>query len=318
MFFLKIRTIFYLITVLIFCLVLLLFWQYSQQKDRLVIANREPQAVLVIDNVSNEPIQPIPLKLELNQNKVKLGDKLFHDPKLSSNNKMSCASCHHLNTGGIDRLVHSIGMRGLPISVNSPTIFNSGFNFKQNWDARSETIEAQIETNLMSKASMGNSDWSEVVSKLKQNSEYASWFKHIYPDGIKPNNIKDAIATFERSLYTPNSRFDQFLRGDEKALSEEEKEGYSYFKAYGCVSCHQGMLLGGNMFQKFGLLGDYFGDRGNITKVDLGRFNVTGYERDQYVFKVPSLRNVLLTAPYFHDGSAKNLEAAIQVMAKYQ
>ena len=309
---------FYLIPILIFCLIVFLFWPYSQRKERLSIATREPLATLVIDTVSNEPIQPIPLKLELNQNKVKLGEKLFNEPKLSSTNKMSCVSCHNLNTGGTDRLAHSIGMSGTANSVNSPTVFNSGFHFKQNWDGRAETLEAQIDSILISNAVMGNSDWSKIVSKLKQNSDYISWFKQLYTDGINSDNIKDALATFERSLYTPNSRFDQFLRGDEKALTQEEKEGYSYFKAYGCVSCHQGMLLGGNMFQKFGLLGDYFGDRGNVNKEDFGRFNVTGDERDRYVFKVPSLRNVLLTSPYFHDGSAKTLEDAIKVMAKYQ
>jgi cytochrome c peroxidase len=229
-----------------------------------------------------------------------------------------------LNTGGTDRLIHSIGIQKqlhFVNSVNSPTVFNSGFNFKQFWDGRAETLEDQVETPLLSDHEMGGKSWLEVVNKLKQSSEYVSWFKQLYSDGITHDNIdniKDAIATFERSLYTPNSRFDQFLRGEQNALTEEEKEGYHRFKSYGCVSCHQGMLLGGNMFQSFGLHGDYFRDRGNVTKADLGRFNVTGDERDRYVFKVPSLRNVVLTSPYFHDGSAATLEEAIKVMAKYQ
>jgi cytochrome c peroxidase len=296
------------------------FWQYSQQSDHLSLVSIASQVTIV----SNEPIEPIPLRLELNESKVKLGEKLFHDSRLSGDNTISCASCHDLNTGGTDRLVNSIGIQKqlhFVNSVNSPTVFNSGFNFKQFWDGRAETLEDQVETPLLSDHEMGGKSWLEVVNKLKQSSEYVSWFKQLYSDGITHDNIdniKDAIATFERSLYTPNSRFDQFLRGEQNALTEEEKEGYHRFKSYGCVSCHQGMLLGGNMFQSFGLHGDYFRDRGNVTKADLGRFNVTGDERDRYVFKVPSLRNVVLTSPYFHDGSAATLEEAIKVMAKYQ
>lgn len=296
------------------------FWQYSQQSDHLSLVSIASQVTIV----SNEPIEPIPLRLELNESKVKLGEKLFHDSRLSGDNTISCASCHDLNTGGTDRLVNSIGIQKqlhFVNSVNSPTVFNSGFNFKQFWDGRTETLEDQVETPLLSDHEMGGKSWPEVVNKLKQSSEYVSWFKQLYSDGITSDNIdniKDAIATFERSLYTPNSRFDRFLRGEQNALTEEEKEGYQRFKSYGCVSCHQGMLLGGNMFQSFGLHGNYFADRGNVTKADLGRFNVTGDERDRYVFKVPSLRNVVLTNPYFHDGSAATLEEAIKVMAKYQ
>ncbi len=131
-------------------------------------------------------------------------------------------------------------------------------------------------------------------------------------------NVKNAIAEFERTLLTPGSRFDRHLRGDATALSAEEKAGYLKFKSYGCISCHQGVNIGANLFQRMGVIGDYFADRGNITKADLGRFNVTGQESDRHVFKVPGLRNVALTAPYFHDGSARTLEEAVEVMAKYQ
>ncbi|WP_420763026.1 cytochrome-c peroxidase [Nostoc sp. CALU 546] len=268
--------------------------------------------------VLHEPIQPITLELKLDENKVKLGNKLFHEPKLSSDNHISCASCHNLNTGGTDRLMLSIGSNKKLSHVNTPTVFNSGLNFKQFWNGRSETLELQAEIAILSGNLMGKQTWLEVINKLKQVSEYDSWFKQIYTDGITGDNIKDAIATFEHSLYTPNSRFDQFLQGNQNAITEEEKQGYHRFKSYGCVSCHQGMLLGGNMFQTFGLFGNYASDRGEVTKADLGRFNVTGDERDRYVFKVPSLRNIVLTSPYFHDGSAKTLEEAIKAMAKYQ
>ena len=143
-------------------------------------------------------------------------------------------------------------------------------------------------------------------------------FNASYANGIKSETIKEAIATFERSLITPNSRFDRFLRGDRGSLTDEEKDGYGLFKSYGCASCHQGMNAGGNIFQKFGVMGNYFADRGKETKADLGRFNATGDQADRHVFKVPSLRNIALTAPYFHDGSASSLEEAVEVMSKYQ
>jgi cytochrome c peroxidase len=163
-----------------------------------------------------------------------------------------------------------------------------------------------------------NSSWEEIIPKLKKNSEYQAIFDRLYKDGITEDNIKNAIVTFEHSLVTPNSRFDKFLMGDKNALNSEEKQGYDLFKEYGCVSCHQGVNIGGNLFQNFGVIGDYFKDRGNLTKADLGLFNVTGKEEDCYFFKVPSLRNISLTPPYFHDGSAKTLEQAVRVMGKYQ
>jgi cytochrome c peroxidase len=154
-------------------------------------------------------------------------------------------------------------------------------------------------------------EWSALIRKLQQVPEYVRVFNKIYGDGLTKANVQDAIATYEQSLYTPNSRFDRFLRGDKQALTPAEYTGYQLFKAYGCISCHQGMNVGGNMLQRFGVLGDYFSERGNITPADLGRFNVTEDPADRFVFRVPSLRNVVLTAPYFHDGTAKTLEEAI-------
>jgi cytochrome c peroxidase len=138
------------------------------------------------------------------------------------------------------------------------------------------------------------------------------------PGGITERNVRTSIATFERTLLTPGARFDRWLQGDKGALSEEEAAGYALFKSVGCIACHQGQNVGGNMFQKFGVLGDYFEDRGHVTRDDYGRFNVTGLESDRFVFRVPSLRNVELTAPYFHDGSATTLEQAVRTMARYQ
>lgn len=266
---------------------------------------------------AREPIRPIPQSVPLDPRKVALGKKLFHEPMLSKDNTVSCATCHDLRKGGTDQLARSIGINGATGPVNAPTVFNSGFNFKHFWDGRADTLEDQVDGPTQANVEMGGT-WEEILAKLQRSPEYVASFKQAFPDGIQRKNIKQAIAEFERSLITPNSRFDRFLRGDDKTLNDDEKEGYRKFKTYGCITCHQGVNVGGNMFQPLGLMGDYFGDRGNVTKADLGRFNVTGKEEDKYLFKVPGLRNVSLTGPYFHDGSAKTLEEAVNTMGRYQ
>jgi cytochrome c peroxidase len=302
-----------IILVLVSCVLLAVFRQRLQTPKSV----DESLAGSAEINQINEPILPIPLESQLDPRKVALGVRLFNNPRLSHDDSISCASCHSLNSGGVDRKSRSVGINGQTGVINAPTVFNSGLNFKQFWDGRAETLEDQIQGPTHSPAEMG-STWKEIMEKLNQSSDYVTTFNDVYADGIQIQNIKDAIATFERSLTTPNSRFDRFLRGDGSALTEEEKEGYRLFKTYGCASCHQGINAGGNMFQKFGVMGDYFADRGNLTKADLGRYNVTGNEADRRVFKVPSLRNVALTPPYFHDGSATQLENAVAVMGKYQ
>ncbi|HEY0455434.1 MAG TPA: cytochrome-c peroxidase [Verrucomicrobiae bacterium] len=265
----------------------------------------------------SEPILPIPQRTALNAEKVALGRKLFHEPVLSKDNSLSCASCHSLKQGGVDHRPHSLGINKAEGPINSPTVFNSGLNFRQFWDGRAESLEEQIEGPTQSPIEMG-SNWQEIIKKLNNTAGYRSEFKKIYPDGLQKVNVKNAIAEFERSLLTPNSRFDKYLRGDNTAINASEREGYRKFKSFGCISCHQGVSIGGNMFQKLGIIEDYFKDRGPVHNVDLGRFNVTGDEEDKHVFKVPSLRNVEKTAPYFHDGSKETLEEAVQAMAKYQ
>ncbi len=268
--------------------------------------------------VATEPISPIPLQIELDQAKVELGDLLFHDPQLSSDGSVSCATCHLLNKGGTDRLAKSVGMLGSNTGINSPTVYNSAFHFRLNWDGKAETLEEQADGPLAAAKEMGGLGWSEVVQKLRQSPEYVSAFEDVYGEEVTADNIKNALATFQRSLYTPNAPFDLYLKGNKNAISTQAKEGYDLFKSYGCISCHQGMLVGGNMFQTLGIFGDYFADRGNVTKSDYGRYNVTGKEEDRYMFKVPSLRNVVLTSPYFHDGNSPTLDEAIKLMGKYQ
>ena len=264
-----------------------------------------------------EPVQPLPREIELDPRKVALGARLFRDPRLSADGSVSCASCHALDSGGADGRKRPVGIGGRAGTVNTPTVLNSGFAFRQFWDGRAASLEEQIDGPLKSPIEMG-STWELVLERISADPDYRSAFEGIYPNGVDEPNVKDAIAIFERSLITPDSRLDRYLRGEIQALRPSERRGYELFKQYGCVGCHQGILLGGNMFQRLGIVRDYFADRGGIEPADLGRYNVTGDEADRHVFKVPSLRNVALTAPYFHDGSAPTLEEAIRVMARYQ
>ena len=264
-----------------------------------------------------EPLQPIPLTLKQDPVRAAIGRRLFSDALLSGNGRVSCASCHDPSKGGGDGRARSPGLHDQPTEVNTPTVLNAALNFKQFWNGRADSLEAQVDQVIQNPVEMGSA-WEDVVRKVAQDPGYKSAFASAYKDGVTKPNIQNAIATYERTLITPNSRFDKYLRGDANAISAAEKLGYAKFKHFGCVACHQGATVGGNMFQKFGVMGNYFEARGNPTQADLGRYLVTRVESDRYVFKVPSLRNVALTAPYFHDASAKTLEAAVDVMFKYQ
>jgi cytochrome c peroxidase len=265
----------------------------------------------------DEPIQPIPMAHNQDPLRAKLGRLLFHDVRLSGNGRVSCATCHDLAKGGADNRGRSTGLDGKVMGLNAPTVFNASLNFKQFWDGRADTLEIQIDHVVRNNTEMGGK-WPEIVERVQKDAAYNAAFAASYKEGVTQANIQNAIATFERTLITPDSRFDKFLRGDANAITAAEKAGYAKFKQYGCVACHQGVNIGGNMFQKFGVMGDYFAKRGNPTEADQGRYAVTKQERDRHVFKVPSLRNVALTAPYFHDGSAKTLEEAVDVMFRFQ
>lgn len=266
---------------------------------------------------TDEPIQPIPINIAVDSNKVALGEKLFQDVRLSKDNRVSCLSCHNFSKGGTDRRSHSIGVNGAVTDVNTPTIFNVGFNFRFNWDGEFENLWKHLNA-LMSNPKVMGVQWEKAIQSLQKDPDYARSFNQIYPDGLTQANIINALVAYELSLYTPNAPFDRYLQGNEEALTAAEQEGYQLFKSYGCVSCHQGVNVGGNMFQPSGVIGNYFIERGRLTKADLGRYNVTKNESDRYIFRVPSLRNVELTAPYLHDGSIKTLERAIAIMTKYQ
>ncbi len=267
---------------------------------------------------ASEPILPVQPPQGLDMEKVKLGRMLFHEPRLSADGSISCASCHHLESGGVDHLATSLGIDEQEGDLNAPTVFNSALNFRQLWNGRAKTLEEQVSFPIQDSKEMANT-WDHVLQFLRQDKVYASLFHALYDDGVTVANVSHAIAEFERSLTLPGSRFDQYLQGDASALTEDEKKGYGLFKDYGCVACHQGEAVGANMFQKFGVFGNYFDTRKQpMTQADLGRFLVTGDPEDKHVFKVPSLRMVIQTAPYFHDGSVPTLDEAIRMMGKYQ
>src|SRR6185295_5629112 len=190
------------------------------------------------------------------------------------------------------------------------------FNFRQFWDGRADTLEQQVEGPLLNPKEM-KSYWPELLKVVNEDAGYKADFAAIFGELPAREHVTACLAAFLRSLVTV-SRFDKYLRGDANAITEREKQGYELFKRKGCVTCHQGSNAGGNLFSKFGAMGDYFADRGTLQQADLGRFKITGKEEDKYVFKVPSLRNVAKTAPYFHDGSVATLEEAVAIMGQYQ
>lgn len=262
------------------------------------------------------PLLPLPPVPDLPADKVALGKRLFFDPRLSRNDRISCATCHQLDSGGSDRLPVSVGIDGRKGGVNAPTVFNSSLNFVQFWDGRAASLEEQAAGPVHNPLEMA-SNWAEVIPKLSRDESYRQDFGRVYKQGMTGETIVDAIAAYERTLLTPNSRFDRFLQGDKAALDPLEQAGYRRFIDYGCASCHQGAGVGGNMFQRFGVMDSYLKDSAG-RQADLGRFNVSGLDKDKNVFKVPSLRNVEVTPPYFHDGSAQSLEEAVIIMGRYQ
>ena len=267
--------------------------------------------IFILFNINNasELITPIPKIINYDIKKAVLGKKLFYEIKLSHDNSTSCASCHILEDGGDDNIEVSYGINGKKGTRNSPTVFNARYNYYQFWDASVKTLEEQAYGPMHNPVEMG-SNFGEIIGKLKNDKYYYDVFNKIYGE-INENNIIDAIVEFEKTLITPNSKFDKYLNGNKNILTKIEKIGYSNFKKYGCISCHNGINIGGNLIQKIGIISSYKSE-------DLGRYVITKNNKDKYYFKVPSLRNVNITAPYFHDGKIKTLSEAVSLMAKYQ
>ncbi len=272
---------------------------------------------------ANEPVSPLPDSVAYNPGKAALGKLLYHDTRLSADGTVSCATCHGLNTAGVDNKRYSEGIKGQLGGVNAPTVYNACFNFVQFWDGRAGTLAEQAGGPPLNPVEMGCKSFDEIVARLAEDKAFVKEFNAVYPEGLSQATITDAIAEFEKTLVTPNSAFDRYLKGDKGAMTEEQIEGYDLFKKYSCATCHAGINMGGLSYELMGQRANYFEDRdltlkSGLTDGDNGRWAQTKVERDRYRFKTPTLRNVALTYPYYHDGSVETLNQAITMMAKYQ
>jgi cytochrome c peroxidase len=249
-------------------------------------------------SIGEEPITPIPEPPPIDPRKVKLGERLFGDPRLSHDNSRSCLSCHDVNTNGASTKRQDVGLDGASLPLNTLTVFNAALSFRFGWEGRIHTIESDVKAALDNPQIMGVSI-SELVAKLGADPDMRKEFTATYGSGPDAANIVDAIASFERTLVTPDSKFDRWLAGDAAALLTEELDGYRLFKSLGCVSCHQGVNIGGNLFERHGI------------------FHPLASAKPE-ILRVPSLRNVATTPPYFHDGSAPTLDDAVRKMGLAQ
>ncbi len=281
---------------------------------RLVLAVSCLTALLSAALVSQaEPILTVRAPEVVDQLRAALGEQLFLDVRLSRISQYSCATCHPLDRGGMDgRPLAMLTADGAP-RRNTPTIFNAALNPSFNWDGGAQTLEDHTATVV---ETLMGFEWPELVARLRGVEDYSRRFGAAYRTGVSKESIVDAIVSFERTLLTPDAPFDRYLGGDAHALTDDAREGYRRFKSYGCASCHQGMNAGGNLYQPFGIFepARLLGPLAN----DPGRFRITRVPRDRNVFRVPGLRNVAVTAPYFHDGRASTLEEAIGVMGRHQ
>lgn len=268
---------------------------------------------MAIGASASEPIQVIRPAQNINLGMVELGKKLYFDPRLSKSGFISCNSCHNLSRGGSDNLPTSIGDKWQQGPINAPTVLNSSLNVAQFWDGRAADLQAQAGGPI---ANPGEMAFSHVlaINVIESIPAYVREFKTVFnSDKINIEQVTAAIAEFEKTLVTPNSRFDQWLLGKKDALTAKELAGYKIFKDSGCTACHNGEAVGGNSFQKMGLVEPY-----KSTSTAEGRSAVTGKDADRFNFKVPTLRNVELTYPYFHDGAANTLPEAVDTMARIQ
>jgi cytochrome c peroxidase len=273
-------------------------------------------------NQAKNYFQPLPKQIPApsdnltTKEKIELGKKLYYDPRLSLSGVISCNTCHNLATYGVDGVETSLGHKFQTGGKNAPTVLNAGFHIAQFWDGRAKDLEEQAKGPILNPVEMSMPNPEIVIARLKSIDAYVAEFKKAFPqdkDPVNYDNVAKAIAAFERTLVTP-SRFDEFLKGNTKALTEKEKEGLKLFIEKGCVSCHNGVAVGGGMFQKFGVVKPYpYQD-----PKDLGRYNVTKNEADKYVYKVPSLRNITRTYPYFHDGKVWDIKEAVKIMGETQ
>ncbi|MFA6015313.1 MAG: cytochrome-c peroxidase [Gallionellaceae bacterium] len=270
-------------------------------------------ATSISAHASSEPIKPIVAAKIQNAAAVELGKKLYFDPRLSKSGFISCNSCHNLSMGGTDNLKTSIGHNWQQGPINSPTVLNSSMNIAQFWDGRAKDLKAQAGGPIANPGEMASTH-QLAVEVLQSIPGYVNEFKATFgSDKIDIDKVTSAIAAFEATLVTPDSRFDKWLKGNKKALNSDELAGYKLFKESGCTACHNGAAVGGNSFQKFGVVEAY-----KTASTAEGRIAVTGKDADRFYFKVPTLRNAELTYPYFHDGAAATLGEAVDIMGRIQ
>lgn len=273
---------------------------------------------------ADSPVQPLPAGVPVDDAKVDMGLRMYNDTRISLDNTISCATCHILEEGGADHADErtSEGINGNQGGVNAPTVYNSVFNIRQFWNGRAADLKEQAAGPPVNPMEMGDQTWDQIVARLREDKALVAEFEALYPgEGLTQSSVTDAIAEYEKTLVTPDSRFDLYLKGDAGAISDAEKAGYQAFLDNSCAACHVGKLLGGQSFEYFGVFGDYFADRTESivrNADDDGLKGFTGADRDLEKFKVPGLRNVALTPPYFHDGSVESLEDAVDMMFKYE
>lgn len=266
---------------------------------------------------SSEPIAPLPPAPRENPARVAVGAALFASRVLSEDGQASCKSCHDPTHGFADAASVSRPAGRSPMAKNTPTLLNVAHLQVFNWDGRFGSLEDHIDA-LIQNPMVHGSTWDALAERLRRGDGWSAKFERAFPDGITGANAKAALLAFERSLVSPGAPFDRWLLGENDAITSRAVEGYALFKSRGCVSCHQGALVGGNLFQRLGIIKPYYDDTTARDGADRGRFDVTGRPEDRHVFRVPSLRNVGLTAPYLHDGSLPTLSMAVAVMATYQ
>lgn len=276
---------------------------------------------LVADEFAREPVRPIAGNIPVDSAKVLLGYKLYHDGRISADGTVSCATCHPLDKGGMDNTRTSEGIFGQFGGVNAPTVYNAVYNHKQFWNGRAADLAEQAAGPPVNPVEMGTQSWDDIVARLRNDKELVRAFEKSYPEGLTARTVTDAIGEFEKTLTTPDCAFDLYLKGDKNALTAEEIVGYEAFKEHKCATCHTGQLMGGQSFEYFGITDDYFANRPSeipMVEDDKGLFGFTLDSLDIGKFKVPTLRNIALTAPYLHDGSAATLEEAVGKMMRYQ
>ena len=298
---------------------LLTEWILSQRQERFATGT-------ACEAYAQHALQPIPDSLATDIRKVTLGRKMYNDARISLDGTLSCATCHVIDQGGADSrgTRTSEGIYGQFGGINAPTVLNAAFNVEQFWNGRAHTLADQAAGPPVNPVEMGDQTWEQICERLKEDASLVAEFQSIYPEGITQATVTDAIAEYEKTLITPNDRLDQMLKGDENALTEEEKKGLAAFMDNSCAVCHVGKTLGGQSFETLGIYEDYYAAREQsnpdivYNDDDKGLAGFTGDTADLHRFKVPGLRNISKTSPYFHDGTQATIEDAVRAMFRFE